>query len=458
MEIDDGKLLRQLERYKERKKESVRKAVQKEKATRVRAERRRKVLAKVDTLMSETPPKKTGRIMEESELDDTIKPIKDLVQNNILFSPNAGPQTDFLAAPETDVLYGGAAGGGKSFAMIVDPLRYAHIKDHRALILRKTLPELRELIDKTRELYPQAFPGAKYKETEKIWKFPSGASVEFGYLEKDADVYRYQGQAFTWIGFDEITHLATEFPWNYLGSRLRTTNPEIICYMRCTDEGEVLTDKGWVAIQDVRVGDSVYALEWKGEMGTTKVSNVFAVDADEELVRVRKKNLYMSFTKDHQLAYYKHGTSKLRIQQYSEIKGKSICVARSATKYHAKGYKPPFDIDPLVFCRLLGIYVAEGSTPTPRKGNYKVLVTQTQEHKAQAIRTEIFEKLPYNFCYSGGDFQITNKALYEWLKPLGKAHEKYIPQEFLATASQEQLEEFFKWYMYGDGHWQTATS
>src|SRR5690606_18109108 len=234
MEIDDGKLLRQLERYKERKKESVRKAVQKEKATRVRAERRRKVLAKVDTLMSETPPKKTGRIMEESELDDTIKPIKDLVQNNILFSPNAGPQTDFLAAPETDVLYGGAAGGGKSFAMIVDPLRYAHIKDHRALILRKTLPELRELIDKTRELYPQAFPGAKYKETEKIWKFPSGASVEFGYLEKDADVYRYQGQAFTWIGFDEITHLATEFPWNYLGSRLRTTNPEIICYMRCT--------------------------------------------------------------------------------------------------------------------------------------------------------------------------------------------------------------------------------
>lgn len=121
-----------------------------------------------------------------------------------------------------------------SYAMIVDPLRYCHIKDHRALIIRKTMPELRELIDKTRELYPQAFPGAKYHQTDKRWTFPSGATIEFGYLEKDADVYRYQGQAFSWIGFDEITHLATEFPWNYLASRLRTTNPDITCYLRCT--------------------------------------------------------------------------------------------------------------------------------------------------------------------------------------------------------------------------------
>ena len=96
------------------------------------------------------------------------------------------------------------------------------------------MPELRELIDKSRELYPKAFPGCKYKEVEKLWNFPSGAKIEFGFLERDADVYRYQGQAYSWIGFDEITHQATEFSWNYLASRLRTTDPEIIPYMRCT--------------------------------------------------------------------------------------------------------------------------------------------------------------------------------------------------------------------------------
>ena len=174
-------------------------------------------------------------ITTSSELDNLPAAVQeDLKDANVLFHANDGPQTDFLAADEKDVLYGGAAGGGKSYAMIVDPLRYAHRKAHRALILRRSMPELREMIDKSRELYPQAFPGAKFREVEKLWNFPSGAKIEFGFLERDADVYRYQGQAYSWIGFDEITHLPTEFSWNYLASRLRTTDPEIKTYLRCT--------------------------------------------------------------------------------------------------------------------------------------------------------------------------------------------------------------------------------
>ncbi len=177
---------------------------------------------------------KTGKVVTEDVLKEAPLSIQKEVSDNIVFRPNDGPQTDFLAAPEIDVLYGGAAGGGKSYAMLVDPLRYAHRAAHRALILRRSMPELRELIDKSRELYPQAFPGCKFREVEKLWNFPSGAKVEFGFLERDADVYRYQGQAYSWIGFDEITHLPTEFAWNYLASRLRTTDSEITPYLRCT--------------------------------------------------------------------------------------------------------------------------------------------------------------------------------------------------------------------------------
>jgi hypothetical protein len=152
----------------------------------------------------------------------------------VIFKANEGPQEDFLAASEKDVLYGGAAGGGKSYAMIVDPLRYAHKAAHRALILRRTTGELGELIDKTRELYPKAFKGATWKEAKSMWVFPSGAQIQFGFLERDSDVYRYQGRAYSWIGFDEITQMATEFAWNYLASRLRSTDPTITCYLRCT--------------------------------------------------------------------------------------------------------------------------------------------------------------------------------------------------------------------------------
>ncbi len=186
----------------------------------------------------ETLDKLTNDTVDKVTLDVNVKKLakslKKEAEENIIFKANEGPQEDFLAAGETDVLYGGSAGGGKSYAMLVDPLRYAHRAAHRALILRRSMPELRELIDKSRELYPKAFPNCKFREVEKIWNFPSGAKIEFGFLERDADVYRYQGQAYSWIGFDEITHLPTEFSWNYLASRLRTTDAEITPYMRCT--------------------------------------------------------------------------------------------------------------------------------------------------------------------------------------------------------------------------------
>ena len=200
-------------------------------AHKAKLKKQKKVLNKLDNANAD----KVVLDTDIKELTPSVqKEIKDRPTENVVFHANEGPQTDFLAAPERDVLYGGAAGGGKSYAMLVDPLRYAHKKAHRALILRRSMPELRELIDKSRELYPLAFPGCKFREVEKLWNFPSGAKIEFGFLERDADVYRYQGQAYSWIGFDEITHLPTEFGWNYLASRLRTTDPEIETYLRCT--------------------------------------------------------------------------------------------------------------------------------------------------------------------------------------------------------------------------------
>ena len=117
-----------------------------------------------------TEAKSEGKITTTST-DDLPKALRTVAEENVIFKPNTGPQTDFLAASETDVLYGGAAGGGKSYAMLVDPLRYAHRAAHRALILRRSMPELRELIDKSRELYPKAFPGCKYKEVESSGTF-----------------------------------------------------------------------------------------------------------------------------------------------------------------------------------------------------------------------------------------------------------------------------------------------
>lgn len=219
---------------KQAAKRSVKDKKKKLKAAQSKIDNYKKSISKTKKTLSKLENENATKLVSADELDDIPTALQAEAQENVIFKANEGPQEDFLAAGETDVLYGGAAGGGKSYAMLIDPLRFAHRAAHRALIIRRSMPELRELIDKSRELYPKAFPGAKYKEVEKLWVFPSGAKMEFGFLERDADVYRYQGQAYSFIGFDEITHLPTEFAWNYLASRLRTTDPEIETYMRCT--------------------------------------------------------------------------------------------------------------------------------------------------------------------------------------------------------------------------------
>jgi len=215
-------------------KKAVRIKQKKLKAAQAKVESYKKSIKTTNKTLNKLEGSESSNVIEDIDLQSVPSALATEAQEDVIFKANEGPQEDFLAAGETDVLYGGAAGGGKSYAMLVDPLRYAHRSAHRGLIIRRSMPELRELIDKSRELYPKAFPGCKYKEVEKLWNFPSGAKIEFGFLERDADVYRYQGQAYSWIGFDEITHLPTEFAWNYLASRLRTTDSEITCYMRCT--------------------------------------------------------------------------------------------------------------------------------------------------------------------------------------------------------------------------------
>ena len=127
----------------------------------------------------------------------------------IIFQPNRGPQTDFLSATEQEVLYGGSAGGGKSYAMVADPVRYLNNPQARMLLVRRSTEELRELISVSKELYPKAIPGIKFMERDKTWVAPSGATLWMSYLDRDDDVMRYQGQAFNWIGFDELTQWPT---------------------------------------------------------------------------------------------------------------------------------------------------------------------------------------------------------------------------------------------------------
>lgn len=120
------------------------------------------------------------------------------------------------------MLFGGAAGGGKSYGQIVDALLYAlRYPGSRQLLLRRTYPELeRSLVRTALAVYPKELYG--YTESRRMGRFANGSTLDFGYCDNEHDVYRYQSAEYDVIRFDELTHFSQDM-YRYLLSRLRGT-------------------------------------------------------------------------------------------------------------------------------------------------------------------------------------------------------------------------------------------
>lgn len=189
-------------------------------------------------------------------------------------------QEEFMRRGEYEALYGGAAGGGKSDALVIEALRQVAIPHYKALILRKTFPETRELIDKSLLYYKGAFPKAAYNASEHRWTFPSGAKIYFGQLQHEQDKLKYQGQAFDFIAFDELTHF-TFNEYIYLFSRCRPNGPGTECYVRATaNPGNIghqwVKDRFVTAAEPGQtIWDDVEIITPEGRRLTRRLSRVF---------------------------------------------------------------------------------------------------------------------------------------------------------------------------------------
>lgn len=160
----------------------------------------------------------------------------------INISPQPGPQTVFHNCESDIALYGGAAGGGKSYALLLEPLSHWNNSKFGSVIFRRNSTQVRNeggLWDESVSLYAQL--GAHPREAFLEWVFPSGGRVKFAHLEHERTVLDWQGSQIPVIGFDELTHF-TETQFIYMLSRNRSTSG-ISAYVRATCNPDV---NSWV--------------------------------------------------------------------------------------------------------------------------------------------------------------------------------------------------------------------
>lgn len=192
----------------------------------------------------------------------------------VKIGPQAGPQTQFVGSSADIVIYGGAAGGGKSFGLLLDPLRHIKNKFFGGVIFRRTSVQVKNeggLWDESMKLYPQF--GGRPREHVLEWRFKGGMAMSFAYLEHDKDVHNFQGAQIPWIGFDELTHFS-ENQFFYMLSRNRSTSgvkPRVRATCNPDPESWVKTFIRWWLDEEGRYADPAKAgvVRWFIRIGGT---------------------------------------------------------------------------------------------------------------------------------------------------------------------------------------------
>jgi len=194
--------------------------------------------------------------------------------NEIKIGPQPGPQTQFLSTPADICIYGGGAGSGKSFALLIEPIRNIDNGKFAAVIFRRTSPQILNpggLWDEAGKLYPQL--GAEPIVSALTYRFPSGMRVRFSHLEHEKDKNEWQGSQVPLIAFDEMTHFL-ESQVIYFLSRLRsdsgvqgyirgTCNPDPTSFVRrwidwyIGSDGLPIPERSGKLRYFIRVGDNM---------------------------------------------------------------------------------------------------------------------------------------------------------------------------------------------------------
>lgn len=371
-----------------------------------------------------------------------------------------------------------------SEALLAAAAQFVDVPGYSALILRRSFRDLAlpgALMDRSKKWWKQT--DAHWDGTDYKWTFPSGATIQFGYMEHEGDELRYQSSEYQFIAFDELTQFPKE-QYTYMFSRLRrlrgvnipirmraATNPGGVGH--CVPYGSVLTPNGWKQIQDFKVGDSVYAVDKTGTLVETSVEQVHTHMTDE-IVNVDVRGLHMAVTPEHRVAKTK-GTrldpeSIFSLIPFNELPGQATILRTVKWKGEPIGevkalrpldmrkgrHEQPESLTGVQYATLLGWLLTEGCLVDR---DYAFSISQFKPDTREKLREFLEDDCGFVVSWSKKGATIYAPGWYQHFSELnfGKSRDKYVPS-FVKKATQIELRAFFEAAMDGDGHRVTQTS
>lgn len=350
-------------------------------------------------------------------------------------------QIQFMKSKSRYTAYGGARGGGKSFAArwkaILLAFRYSGIQ---ILLLRRTLPELREnhLIplqkilhtndkDKSRHL-------AEYKEVTKEFLFPNGSRIKLGYCDSENDVLQFQGQAYDVIMMEEATHFCV------------------------TPDTEVLTDSGWKYIQDVRKTDKVFSSSLDGIGEYKEVEYVLGFQHEGVIYKYETRNsIDFAITDRHKLLTQRGlipienitCNDKILINPLKRIEPEDVLWYTDNLVHINNCTNEVSKIKMDIWLKFLGWYFSEGCSFKSKNHSCKVSIRQMQPNDDLL---DMLNNIGYKYSVTkDGQYNIYSTQLYNIVHNWGNLYTKRIPR-YVFKLNTRQINIFLNSFCLGDGH------
>ncbi len=366
---------------------------------------------------------------------------------NEILGPQPGAQTLFVTSPADIVIYGGGAFTGKSYLGTLEATRNVGDPLYSAGLFRKQSVEIMMaggLWDTASRIFPSV--GGVPNLGHYYWKFPSGSRIEYHHITNESVIYTYQGSAFVYLMFDELTHFCL------------------------TPDHEVLTNNGWKNIASIKVGDVVASLSKEETIEYKTVDDVHAYNHNGDMYECNERNgLSFCGTDNHEMIVRRQDKNKSigkkRLDSWGNDK-----VVRTGNKvdgYEIKEFNIPVPqgrghgsnknsfekIDGDAYLQFLGFYIAEGCSfrMKSRSRSPVVSIRQTKEDGKVFIR-EVLSRLPWRYTETkDGQFKIFSRQLYNCVNWMGDLYTKRVPR-WIYGLTKRQIKLFVDAFVEGDGY------